>query len=163
MFNIITNESLWGCFTPLASASLKDMSWFVRLCLRGGIVWTLFTCLWHTFLRDLNDPPVMGPPAIVFISPIMSWGAGADDRRSWKRIHADPCCPPWSYCTPHSSRIFVTFPSVSALLSALSGPGNPLCNGHDPCGNAVFILITNTGWRMKGSWPFKVVLVLNLH
>ena len=26
IFNIITNESLWGCFTPLASASLKDMS-----------------------------------------------------------------------------------------------------------------------------------------
>ena len=74
MFNNITNGSLWGCFTPLASASLKDMSWSVRLCLRGGTVWMLFTCLWHAFLRDLNDPPVMGPPAIVFISPIISWG-----------------------------------------------------------------------------------------
>ena len=72
MFNIITNGSLWGCFTPLASASFKDMSWSVRLCLNGGTMWTLFTCLWHAFLRDLNDPPVKGPPAIVFISPILS-------------------------------------------------------------------------------------------
>ena len=72
MFNIITNGSLWGCFTPLASASLKEMSWSVRLCLKEGTVWTLFTCLWHAFLRDLNDPPVTGPSEIVFISPIIS-------------------------------------------------------------------------------------------
>ena len=83
MFNIMTNGSLWGCFTHLASASLKDMSWSLRLCLKGGTVWTLFTYLWHAFLRDLNDPPVTGPPAIVFISPIISWGAGIDDHRSW--------------------------------------------------------------------------------
>ena len=94
MFNTITNGLLWGCFIPLASASLKDMSWSVRLCLSGGTIWTLFTCLWHAFLRDLNDPPLMGPPAIVFISLIISWGAGVDDRQSWERIHADSCCPP---------------------------------------------------------------------
>ena len=74
IFNIITNESLWGCFTLLASASLKDMSRSVCLCLNGGTIWTLFNCLWHPFLRDLNDPLVRGPPAIVFISPIISWG-----------------------------------------------------------------------------------------
>ena len=74
LFSIMTKGSLWGCFTPLASASLKDISWFIRLCLNGGIVWTLFTCLWHAFLRDLNDLPVKGPPAIVFISPITSYG-----------------------------------------------------------------------------------------
>ena len=74
IFNIITNGSLWGYFTPLASASLKDMSWSVRLCLNEGIMWTLFTCLWHAFLRDLNDPPMKGPPVIVFISPITSCG-----------------------------------------------------------------------------------------
>ena len=45
IFNIITNRSLWGCFTPLVFASLKDMSWSVRLCLNGGTMWTLFTCL----------------------------------------------------------------------------------------------------------------------
>ena len=45
MFNIITNGSLWGYFTPLASASLKDMSWSVRLCLNGGTILTLFTYL----------------------------------------------------------------------------------------------------------------------
>ena len=74
IFNIMTKWSLWGCFTPLASVSLKDISWSVRLCLNGGIIWTLFTYLWHTFLRDLNDPPVKGPPGIVFISPITSCG-----------------------------------------------------------------------------------------
>ena len=36
IFNIITNGSLWGYFTPLASASLNDMSWSVRLYLNGG-------------------------------------------------------------------------------------------------------------------------------
>ena len=74
IFNIMTNGSLWGYFTPLASASLKDISWSIHLCLNRGIMWTLFTCLWHTFLRDLNDPLVKGPPAIVFISPITSCG-----------------------------------------------------------------------------------------
>ena len=73
IFNIMTKGSLWGCFTPLASASLKDISWSVCLCLNGGIIWTLFTYLWHAFLRDLNDPLVKGPPAIVFISPITSY------------------------------------------------------------------------------------------
>ena len=74
IFNIMTNGSLWGCFTPMASASLKDIFWSVCLCLNGSIMWTLFTCLWYAFLRDLNDPPVKGPPAIVFISPITSCG-----------------------------------------------------------------------------------------
>ena len=74
IFNIMTNGSLWGYFTPLASASLKDISWSIRLCLNGGIMWTLFTCLWYAFLRNLNDPPVKGPPTIVFISPITSYG-----------------------------------------------------------------------------------------
>ena len=74
IFNIMTKGSLWGCFTPLASASLKDISWSVCLCLNGGIIWMLFTYLWHAFLRDLNDPLVKGPPAIVFISPITSCG-----------------------------------------------------------------------------------------
>ena len=38
-------------------------------------MWTLFTYLWHAFLRDLNDPPVKGPPVIVFISLITSCGS----------------------------------------------------------------------------------------
>ena len=68
--SIITKGSLWGCFTPLTSSSEKVMSRSVHLCLNGGILWTLFTCLWHAFLRDPNDPPMDGPPMIVFISPI---------------------------------------------------------------------------------------------
>ena len=94
IFSIITNGSLWGSFTPLASASLKDVSWSVRLCLNGGTIWTLFTYLWHAFLRDLNDPLVRGPPAIVFISRLYLGGVGVDNRQSWKRIHVDSCCPP---------------------------------------------------------------------
>ena len=68
--SIMTKGLLWGCFIPLASFSLKDMSYFVCLCLNRGVMWTLFTCLWHAFLRDLNDPPMNGPPVIVFISSI---------------------------------------------------------------------------------------------
>ena len=93
MFNIITNGSLWGFFTPLASASLKEMSWSVRLCLKEGTVWTLFTCLWHAFLRDLNDPPMTDPQRSYLSPRLYPGGAGVDDHRSWKRIPADLCCP----------------------------------------------------------------------
>ena len=72
--SIITKGSSWGCFTPLASSFKRDMSWFIHLCLNGGILWTLFTCLWHAFLRDLNDPPVDGPSVIFFISLISIYG-----------------------------------------------------------------------------------------
>ena len=96
LFSIMTKGSLWGCFTPLASASLKEISWFIRLCLNGGIIWTLFTCLWHAFLSNLNDLPVKGPPAIVFISPITSYG-GWNGRSSL--LDEDSCSfllPPWN-------------------------------------------------------------------
>ena len=59
IFNIMTKGSLWGCFTSMASPSLKVMSRYVRCCLDGGMVWTLFTCLWYAFLSDLKDPPEM--------------------------------------------------------------------------------------------------------
>ena len=72
--SIMTKGSSWGYFTPLASSSEKDMSWFVHLCLNGGIMWTLFICLWHAFLRDLKDPHVDSPPVIVFISLITFCG-----------------------------------------------------------------------------------------
>ena len=81
IFNIMTKGSLWGCFTPMASPSLKDMSWYVRQCLDRGTVWTLLTCLWYAFLSDLNDPPENGPPVIVFISLITLCG-GWDGRSS---------------------------------------------------------------------------------
>ena len=74
ILSMISKGSLWGYLTPLASASLKDMFWSVHFCLNGGIVWTLLTCLWYAFLKDLNDPDVKGPPVIVFISPITFWG-----------------------------------------------------------------------------------------
>ena len=88
IFNIMTKGSLWGCFTPMASPSLKDMSRYVRRYLDGGMVWTLFTCVWYAFLSDLNDPPENGPPVIVFISPITLCGGW--DRRSSSR-EKDSC------------------------------------------------------------------------
>ena len=81
IFSIMTKGSLWGCFTPLATPSWKDMSRSVHRCLDGGMVWTLFTFLWYAFLRDLNDPPENGHPVIVFISLITSCG-GWDGRSS---------------------------------------------------------------------------------
>ena len=88
IFSIITKGSLWGCFTPLASTSLKHMSRSVCYCLNGGIVWTLFTCLWYTFLRDLNNPSVKSPLVIVFIAPIAScvgWNSCSS------LLEEDPC------------------------------------------------------------------------
>ena len=73
---IMTSGSSWGCFTLLTSSSEKYKSPLVRLCFDGGILWMLFTCLWYDFLRDLNDPPVVGPPAMVFLSPSALCGRG---------------------------------------------------------------------------------------
>ena len=89
IMSVMTKGSLWGYFTPLVSSSLKDMSWYIRLCLNGGTVWMLFTCLWHAFFRDLNDPPVNGPLVIVFISPITfcrgwnGWSSSLNEDSCW--------------------------------------------------------------------------------
>ena len=74
IMSMMTNGSSWGCFIPLASASEKHISWSVLLCFKGGRLWTLFTYLLCDFLRDLNDPPLDGPPAMVFISLITVYG-----------------------------------------------------------------------------------------
>ena len=64
-----------GCFTPLASSSEKTMSATSLLwCFVGGIIWTLLTCLCCDFLRDLKEPPLVGPPLIILISPIAFFG-----------------------------------------------------------------------------------------
>ena len=75
---MMTRGSSWGCFTPLASSSEKHMSWLVRLCFMGGKPCTLFTCLWYDFLRERNEPPVVSPPVIVFISPSAVCGRGCE-------------------------------------------------------------------------------------
>ena len=64
-----------GCFTPLASSFVNRMSIFIcLLCFKGCILWTLLTSLCWDFLRDLKDPPVDGPPTIVFLSLISFCG-----------------------------------------------------------------------------------------
>ena len=70
IMSMITKGSSCGCFTPLASSSKSRMSLSVLLCLRGGILWTLFICLCYDFLRDLKDPLADTPPVIIFIFPI---------------------------------------------------------------------------------------------
>ena len=89
---IMTSGSSWGCFTHLASSSEKCKSSLVRLCFDGGILWTLFTCLWYDFLRDLNDPPVVGPSAMVFISPSALCGRG------WGRSSSLRVLTGWLFC-----------------------------------------------------------------
>ena len=74
IMNMIIKGLSCGCFTPLASSSKNRMFLSVLLCLRGGILWMLFTCLYYDFLRDLKDPSVDDPPVIVFISPIALCG-----------------------------------------------------------------------------------------
>ena len=74
IISIITKGSSCSCFTLLASSSKNRMSLSVLFSFRGGILWMLFTYLCCNFLRDLNVPPVDGPPVIIFISPIALCG-----------------------------------------------------------------------------------------
>lgn len=75
IISIMTKVLICVCFTPLASFFKNQMSTSILLlCFRGGNLWTLFTCLCYDFLRDLKDPPVDGPPMIIFISPITLYG-----------------------------------------------------------------------------------------
>ena len=90
---MMTRGSSWGCFTPLASSSKKHMSWLVRLCFSGGKPCTLFTCLWYDFLRERNEPPVVGPPVIVFISPSAIGGRGCECSSSLRKPPCWPFCP----------------------------------------------------------------------
>ena len=72
IISMMTRGSSYGCFMPLASSFENKMSILVRLlCFKWAIPWILFTNLYWDFLRDLKDPPMDDPPAIVFISPIL--------------------------------------------------------------------------------------------
>ena len=130
IMSMMTNRSSWGCFTPLASSSEKYISWPIHLCFRGGRLWTLFTCLWYDFLRELNDPLVM-----VFISPIVLCGRGG----MWSSSLREPS---WWSLLPSLNllkfpffRYFCSFPlHMNSFICSL-GPGNPLCNARDPCEN----------------------------
>ena len=62
----------------------------VCLCVRGGMLWTLSTCLWYDFLRDLNDSPIDEPPVMVFISPIALCGRIG----MWSSSLWEPSCWP---------------------------------------------------------------------
>mgnify|MGYP006869216541 CR=1 FL=1 len=75
IISMMTRGSSCGCFTPLASSSEKTMFVASLLqCFVGGIIWTLLTCLCYEFLRDLKEPPVVGQPLIILISPIALFG-----------------------------------------------------------------------------------------
>ena len=76
MVSMITRGSLCGCLTPLASHSKKTMSssldwWCLAI---GCFIWTLLTCLWIAFFKDLYDPPTTGPPVIFLIYPMTFLG-----------------------------------------------------------------------------------------
>ena len=75
IISLMTKGSSCGYFTPLASSFEKTMSVASLLqCFIGGIMWTLLTCLYYDFLRDLKEPPVIGPPLIILILPFASFG-----------------------------------------------------------------------------------------
>ena len=93
---MMTRGSSWGCFTPLASSSEKHMSWLVRLCFRGGRLCTLFTCLWYDFLRERNEPPMVGPPVIVFLSlPVLFVDEVVNGLRLFESPRASPSVRTW--------------------------------------------------------------------
>ena len=162
IISMMTSGSSWGCFTPLASSFEKHISWFVLLCFRGGRLWTLFTCLWRDFLRDLNDPHVDGSPMMIFISPVALCGwEGIWSLSLWK-LNVDPCYHPWSCWNPLSSRISTVSLFVWAFLSAPSGLNSPLCNARDLCENYC-ISSYHVHWATSAMvWLFEIMFVLNL-
>ena len=75
IISMITNGSSCDCFTPSASSFENRMSTSTFLIyFRGGNLWTLFTCLWCDFLKDLKNLPMDGPLVIIFISSIALCG-----------------------------------------------------------------------------------------
>ena len=74
IMSIITNGSSWGYFTPLTSFENTMSMFSLYLCFKGGAAWMLLTCLCCCFFRDLKDPPVVGPPLIILISPMAHFG-----------------------------------------------------------------------------------------
>ena len=74
IMSITTRGSSCGCFTLLASSSKKTIS-KVSLLLHfdEGVVWTLLTCLYCDFLRDINDPPAVRPPLIIIMIDLHLW------------------------------------------------------------------------------------------
>ena len=122
---IMTSGSSWGCFTLLTSSSEKYKSPLVRLCFDGGILWMLFTCLWYDFLRDLNDPPVVGPPVMVFISPSAlcgrGWGRSSSLRvlTCWLFCPYLPESPLFIYCCSFPLRMSSSICSFRSLQSSV--------------------------------------------
>lgn len=74
--NMITSGLSYGYMIPLASRSEKMISsspdqWYFAI---GRHTWTLLACLCYAFRKDLYDPPLIGPPVIILISPATSFG-----------------------------------------------------------------------------------------
>ena len=122
---MITRGSSWGCLTPLASSSEKHMSWLIRLCFSGGRPCTLFTCLWYDFLRERNEPPMVGPSVIVFISPSAVCGQGCEWSSSLRKPPCWPFCPYlaecpfFTYCCNFPLRISSSIYSFRSLQSSV--------------------------------------------
>ena len=154
----MTKGSSWGCFTPLASSSEKQISWLVRLYFGGGRPCTLFTCLWYDFLRERNEPPEMGPPVIVLISPNAVCG------RCWvwsSSLRKPPCWPFGLYLVgslffhillqlPFPNKLFYLLLQVPAVLRMVLVIFVK---------TAVFSFVTHVGRRLEGSGPFERRLV----
>ena len=122
---MMTRGSSWGCFTPLASSSEKQMSWLVRLYFGGGRPCTLFTCLWYDFLRERNEPPEVGPPVIVLISPSAVCGRCCVWSSSLRKPPCWPFClylaesPFFTYCCNFPFRISSSICSFRSLQSSV--------------------------------------------
>lgn len=79
IMSMMTTGLPCGYFTPLVSSSKKTMSdTSLLLFFLGGIMSTLLTYLCCDFLRDLNEPPIVGPSLIILISPTALFGRSCD-------------------------------------------------------------------------------------
>ena len=164
IISMMTKGLSCGCFTPLASSSKNRISIFVRLlCFKGCIPWMLFTSLCWDFLRDLKNPPMDGPLAIVFISLITFYG--------------------WLYDLSSSIGGFSNF-SLQSSLDQLDSPlFTKFCNLPFQINSSIcsfkslqssimvvifmemeiFPLVSYIGRGMKWFQPLEVMIFLNLH
>ena len=123
IMSMMTSRSSCGYFTLLSSSSKKTISMAsLFLCFNGGIIWTLLTCFCCDFLRDLKDPPLVGPPLIILISPIVLFNRscgllsslGLSSDLAWRSYF---CHPYISFLTNFCNFLFWINSSICSLRS----------------------------------------------
>lgn len=151
IISMMNRGSSCGYFTPLVSSSEKTM--FVASCLRcfvGGIIWTLLTCLYCDFLRDLKEPLVIGPSLIILISPIAFFGPSRSLSSSFG-FSFDLVCSFWFSSLYVFFVTILQFPFLDQLLKVSTLViVMPMVSVEV----AILFFVLGTGWATQWLQPF---------